>query len=154
MNPVNNGLQYPIIGDRHRGFSTKPVGNMSWNTLPKPVGRMALPSSPFRGFDDGAIRPKPMVLAGIKCPPGMVKCPNTNKCFDPKVNYFQDPCRTSKGFVSSLPAQGTTWQGKGWASADGITPLAQPRQRLGESWSSFVSSLPAHGSTWNGKGWA
>jgi hypothetical protein len=27
-----------------------------------------------------------------KCPTGQVKCPNKNKCYDPRANYVMNPC--------------------------------------------------------------
>jgi hypothetical protein len=97
MNPVNNGLQYPLIRDRQRGF-TRPIGRMNLTSATRPIGRMGLTSAThFSGFATSLpahssdwVRPEPT---------------------SPQIKQMLGKI----GFASSLPASGTTWQGKGWS---------------------------------------
>jgi hypothetical protein len=116
MNPVNNGLQYPLIRDRQRGF-TKPIGRMNLTSTARPIGRMGLPSSTqFSGFasslparSSGWVRFTSVGNSGIlpSRSSGWVRPEPTS----PQIKQMLGKI----GFASSLPARGTTWQGKGWS---------------------------------------
>jgi hypothetical protein len=94
-NPIGNVL----VGNRHRGF-TKPIGRMSLNESIKPIGRMGFKHSTFADFTSSL----PAHTSGRK---GDWAIQNPN----PEVTLMAKKA----GFASSLPAQGTTYSGKGWA---------------------------------------
>jgi hypothetical protein len=122
MNPINNGLEYPIIGNRHRGFA-KPVGRMALGSTTKPVGRMGLNQGGFVttqnmvgmvgmvGFDTAPRFPvnrRPTFASSLPAHSSDWVRPQTTP---PQIVQMLGKI----GFSSSLPARGTTWQGKGWA---------------------------------------
>ena len=105
-NPIGNVL----VGNRHRGF-TKPVGRMSLNESIKPIGRMGFKDSTFADFISNT---EPRQLAFTSSLPAhtsgrkgdwAIQNPN------PEVTLMAKKA----GFASSLPAQGTTYSGKGWS---------------------------------------
>ena len=116
MNPVNNGLEYPII--RNRNFAPVPVGRMGLDKLRKPVGRMGLMNNGFNNFtsvkNSGILPSKSsdwvrMVGFATSLPA------HSSDWVRPAPVPQLKQMAVKAGFSSSLPAQGTTYQGKGWA---------------------------------------
>jgi hypothetical protein len=114
MNPVNNGVPYPLIGDRQRGF-IKPIGRMSLSSTTRPVGRMGLPSATqFSGFASSL--PAKSTSYGFTSVKNSGILPSRSSDWVRPQTSPQIVQMLGKiGFSSSLPAKGTTWQGKGWS---------------------------------------
>jgi len=108
MNPVNNGVPYPLIGDRQRGF-TRPIGRMNLSSTPRPVGRMGLPSATrFSGFASSLPAKSSSWVRFTSSLPA-----RSSSWVRPQTTSPQIVQMLGKiGFASSLPAKGTTWQGK------------------------------------------
>ena len=114
MNPVNNGLQYPLIGDRQRGFS-RPIGRMNLSSTTRPIGRMGFATPPEPKMVQPRVKegePRRDLRKGFAS-----SLPaHSSDWVRPEPTPPQIKQMLGKiGFISSLPASGTTWQGKGWA---------------------------------------
>jgi hypothetical protein len=116
--PIGNVL----VGNRHRGF-TMPIGRMSLNESLKPIGSMGFKdSSTFAGFTSSL----PAENAGSTFWAGFIN-PYPSKEPEIKLRTPRKFSFTSSlpaenagrtfwaGFASSLPAEGTTYSGKGWS---------------------------------------
>ena len=115
-NPIGNVL----VGNRHRGF-TMPIGRMSLNESLKPIGRMGFKeSSTFAGFTSSL----PAKNAGSTFWAGFnsgvfndnqIKIPPRRFSFTSSLPAKNAGSTFWAGFASSLPAEGTTYSGKGWS---------------------------------------
>lgn len=172
MNPVNNGLDYPVI--RNRNFA--PVGRMGLGKLTKPVGRMGLMNNGFNNFDN-----KSCLLKDCRTQMCVSRCPKGSTCYNPNVSYLQDPCKSTLGFTDdNLPVKSSDWarftsvansgvlpaHSSDWVrmvgfatslpavSSDWVRPNVNPQLMQMAGKAGFSSSLPARGTTWQGKGWS